>query len=103
MTCPVNVSLSGGYPDGRTRRRAKNPPSLRRSEVYIRWFFRQYYRDPHLPRVPANPRVRDGELRGIHAVWAGSGPWVRADAGQARVVLPRDRVPAGSFLAPAAR
>jgi len=34
MTCPVNVSLSGGYPDGRTRRRAKNPPSLRRSEVY---------------------------------------------------------------------
>jgi len=34
MTCPVNVSLSGGYPDGRTRRRAKTPPSLRRSEVY---------------------------------------------------------------------
>ena len=34
MTCPVNVSPSGGYPDGRTRRRAKNPPSLRRSEVY---------------------------------------------------------------------
>ena len=22
MTCPVNVSLSGGYPDGRTRRPA---------------------------------------------------------------------------------
>ena len=34
MTCPVNVSLSGGYPDGRTGAGAKNPPSLRRSEVY---------------------------------------------------------------------
>ena len=41
-----------------------------------------------LPRVPANPRVRDGELRGIHAVWADPGPWVRADAGQTPVVLP---------------
>ena len=27
-----------------------------------------------LPRVPANPRVRDGELRGIHAVWADPAP-----------------------------
>jgi hypothetical protein len=25
MTCPVNVSLSGGYPDGRTRRRGQEP------------------------------------------------------------------------------
>ena len=25
MTCPVNVSLSGGYPDGRTRRRDQEP------------------------------------------------------------------------------
>ncbi len=35
MTCPVNVSPSGGYPDGRTPGAgAKNLPSLRRSEVY---------------------------------------------------------------------
>ena len=32
---------------------------------------------PALPRVPANPRVHDGELRGIHSVWADSGTWVR--------------------------
>ena len=44
MTCPVNVSLSGGYPDGRTRAGAKNPPSLRRAEIYP-LVFRQYYRD----------------------------------------------------------
>jgi hypothetical protein len=25
MTCPVNVSPSGGYPDGRTRRRGQEP------------------------------------------------------------------------------
>ena len=25
MTCPVNVSLSGGYPDGRTRRWDQEP------------------------------------------------------------------------------
>jgi hypothetical protein len=25
MTCPVNVSPSGGYPDGRTRRRGQDP------------------------------------------------------------------------------
>ncbi len=48
MTYPVNVSLSGGYPDGRTGAGAKNPPSLRRSEVYP-LVFRQYYRDPCLP------------------------------------------------------
>ena len=47
MTCPVNVSLSGGYPDGHTG--AKTPPSLRRSEVYP-LVFRQYYRDPYLFR-----------------------------------------------------
>ena len=34
MTCPVNVSLSGGYPDAAPGAGAKNPPSLRRSEVY---------------------------------------------------------------------
>ena len=54
MTCPVNVSLSGGYPDGRTRRRAKNPPSLRRSQVYP-LVFRQYYRDS---LTPAHCRFR---------------------------------------------
>ena len=31
-------------------------------------------RSPSLPRVPANPRVRDGELRGIQAVWADPAP-----------------------------
>jgi hypothetical protein len=30
----------------------------------------------------------------------GSGPWVRADAGQTRSCYLQDRVPAGSFLPP---
>ena len=45
MTCPVNVSLNGGYPDGRTRRRVQEPaepPQVRDISVG----FRQYYRDP---------------------------------------------------------
>ena len=36
MTCPVNVSLSGGYPDGRTRRRGQEPaepPQVRGTSV----------------------------------------------------------------------
>ena len=47
MTCPVNVSLSGGYPDGRTRRRGQEPaepPQVRGISVG----FRQYYRDPFI-------------------------------------------------------
>ena len=45
MTCPVNVSLSGAIRTGTPGAGAKNPPSLRRSEVYP-LVFRQYYRDP---------------------------------------------------------
>jgi hypothetical protein len=53
-----------------------------------------------LPRVPANPGVRDGELRGIHAVWADLAPGsVRTD-GQARPCCPGNRVPPGSSLPP---
>jgi hypothetical protein len=32
------------------------------------------YDGPSLPRVRANPRVRDGELWGIHAIWADAAP-----------------------------
>jgi hypothetical protein len=46
MTCPVNVSLSGGYPDGRTRCRGQEPRRASEGQRYIRWFFRQYYQDP---------------------------------------------------------
>ena len=57
---------------------------------------------PALPRVSANPRVRDGGLRGIHAVWAdrplGScGRWAVA------VVLPPGPGPARVLPALAAR
>ena len=45
MTCPVNVSLSGGYPAAAPGGGAKSPPSFRRSEVYP-LFSRQYYRYP---------------------------------------------------------
>ena len=41
-----------------------------------------------MPRVPANPRVRDGELRGIHAVWADPTPGLCGRRAVA-VVLPR--------------
>ena len=39
MTCPVKVSLSGGYPDGRTRRRGQEPARASAGRRYIRWFF----------------------------------------------------------------
>jgi hypothetical protein len=46
MTCPVNVSLSGGYPDGRTRRRGQEPAEPPQVRGIFVGFFRQYYRDP---------------------------------------------------------
>jgi hypothetical protein len=52
----VNVSLSGGLsgrphpaPGPRTRRASAG-------QRYIRWFFRQYYRDPSASRVSAEWR-----------------------------------------------
>ena len=53
-----------------------------------------------MPRVPANPRVRDGDLRGIHAVWADPAPGFVRTAGQTRSCCPRARVAAGSSLPP---
>jgi hypothetical protein len=53
-----------------------------------------------LPGVPANPRVRDGELWGIHAVRADPAPGFARTAGQARSCCPRDRVPRGFSLPP---
>jgi hypothetical protein len=53
-----------------------------------------------LPRVPANPRVRDGDLRGIHAVWADPAPRFVRTPGRRGRAAPGDRVPPGSFLPP---
>ena len=53
-----------------------------------------------MPRVPANPRVHGGELRGIHAVWADPSPGLVPTAGQVRPCCPRNRVPPGSSLPP---
>ena len=53
-----------------------------------------------LPRVPANPRVHDGELRGIHAVWADSAPGFVRTLGSRGHAAPRTRVPPRSFLPP---
>ncbi len=55
---------------------------------------------PPLPRVPANPRVRDGELRGIRAVWADPAPGFVRKLGRRGRDPARDRVAAGSFLPP---
>ena len=57
-------------------------------------------RSPSLPRVPANPRVRDGELRGIQAVWADPAPgFVQTPAERGRAA-PGTGVPPGSFPPP---
>ena len=53
-----------------------------------------------LPRVPANPRVRNGELRGIHAVWADPAPGFVRTAGQLRPCFRRNGVPPGFSLPP---
>ena len=55
---------------------------------------------PALPRVPANPRVRDGELRGIHAVWADPAPGFVRTPGRRGRAAPGTGVPPGSFLPP---
>ena len=47
LTTPLNVSLSGGYPGGRSRRRGQEPRRASAGQRYIRWFFRRYYGDPH--------------------------------------------------------
>jgi hypothetical protein len=55
---------------------------------------------PPLPRVPANPRVRDGELRGIHAVWADPAPgFVRTPGRRGRAARGTGSR-RGSFLPP---
>ena len=53
-----------------------------------------------MPRVPANLRVRDGELRGIHAVWADPAPGLCGRRAVAVVLPPGTGVPPGSFLPP---
>ena len=55
---------------------------------------------PTLPRVPANPRVRDGELRGIHAVWADPAPGFVRTPGRRGRASPGTGVLPGSFLPP---
>jgi hypothetical protein len=56
--------------------------------------------DDTLPRVPANPRVRDGELRGVHAVWADPAPGFVRTPGRRGRAAPGTGVPRGSFLPP---
>ena len=51
MTCPVNVSLSGGLSGRRTRRRGQEPAEPPQGQRYIRWF------PPVLPR-PLFSRAR---------------------------------------------
>ncbi len=53
-----------------------------------------------LPRVPANPRVRDGELRGIHAVWADPAPGFVRTPGRRGRAAPGTGSRRGSFLPP---
>jgi len=57
MTCPVNVSLSGAIRTAAPGAGAKNPPSLRRSEVYP-LVFRQYYRPPYARLLPVSGVLR---------------------------------------------
>ena len=56
-----------------------------------------------LPRVPANPRVRDGELQGIHPVWADPAPGFVRTLGRHGRGSPGTGVPPGVLPAPAAR
>ncbi len=55
---------------------------------------------PTLPRVPVHPRARDGELRGIHAVWADPAPGFVRTPGRRGRAVPGDWVLPRSFLPP---
>ena len=84
MICPVNVSLSGrAIRTAAPGAGAKNPPSLRRSEVYP-LVFRQYYRDP--PAGAAAFAVTDGgpAASKVYPLHSFSMYWTEA---------PKDRVP----------
>lgn len=97
---PISTSRRWPGPASRSRRCTRaprhTPGQFRKLDAAAVLTARLLPAPAALPRVPANPRVRDGELRGIHAVWADPAPgFVRT-----RSCCPRDRVPPGSFLPP---
>ncbi len=99
---PISTSRRWPGPASRSRRCTRaprhTPGQFRKLDAAAVLTARLLPAPAALPRVPANPRVRDGELRGIHAVWADPDPGFVRTARQTRWCCPETGVPAGSFL-----